>query len=261
MGQFDPELIARVRSASRCFVREHGFLLKTLAGTGHSPSAVHAIIEIGNSANLTARDLAERLNLEKSTVSRLLRSLECREEISGLPNVEDGRSQILFLTDKGWAVYKKASQFAENLVQNSLSLMHGVSAAQFADAFSAYADAMYVARTGKRPQSAQLDIVEGYQTGMIGDIAAMHARTHSEIIGAGPRFESVLTKALADFVPRLSSPNNNTWSVLENGRVVASITIDGEGLGNEIAHLRWFILEPHLRGIGLGKELLLRSLD
>ncbi|MDN3718886.1 GNAT family N-acetyltransferase [Roseibium salinum] len=43
--------------------------------------------------------------------------------------------------------------------------------------------------------------------------------------------------------------------------MIGSISIDGEDLGNNIAHLRWFILSERLRGKGLGKELLVRALD
>ncbi|WP_342212198.1 hypothetical protein [Roseitalea porphyridii] len=43
----DAATIAHIRDASRRLVRELGFMQATLAGTDLSPSAVHAIIEIG----------------------------------------------------------------------------------------------------------------------------------------------------------------------------------------------------------------------
>lgn len=96
---------------------------------------------------------------------------------------------------------------------------------------------------------------------MIGDVAAMHARTHGPIVGMGPVFESVVAQAMAEFMPRIGNPVNNSWSIVENGEVIGSISIDGEDLGNNIAHLRWFILSERLRGKGLGKQLLLRALN
>ncbi|WP_417668055.1 bifunctional helix-turn-helix transcriptional regulator/GNAT family N-acetyltransferase [Roseibium sp.] len=266
---YTPHLIETIRNASRTFVREHGFLDSTLAGTEFSPSAVHAIIEIGHHDRLTAKDLCERLNLEKSTVSRLVKALEKKGQIETLPNDQDGRSVLLALTDQGQHTLAKATAFGEAMVTGALPHMSGVAPQELARALSSYAEALTAARTGEDPdmadagrsdppseQAGGTEIVEGYQTGMIGDIAAMHARTHGHIVGMGPAFESVVSAAMAEFVTRLDQPVNNTWSVLRNGAVVATISIDGEDLGHNHAHLRWFILSDDLRGYGLGRRLL-----
>ena len=64
--------IEPVRDASRRLVRELGFMRSTLAGTDLPPSAVHALIEIGAGGATTATELCRRLNLEKSSVSRMI---------------------------------------------------------------------------------------------------------------------------------------------------------------------------------------------
>jgi hypothetical protein len=55
--------ILSVRNASRRMVRELGFMQPTLAETDLPPSAVHAIIEIGNQGAMTANHLAQVLLL------------------------------------------------------------------------------------------------------------------------------------------------------------------------------------------------------
>jgi len=62
-------------------------------------------------------------------------------------------------------------------------------------------------------------------------------------------------------MPRIDNPVNNSWSVVEKDEIIGSISIDGEDLDGNVAHLRWFILSEKLRGLGLGKELLLRAID
>lgn len=64
-----------IRDASRHLVRELGFMGSTLAGTDLPPSAVHALIEIGDRQVDTAAQLCTVLNLEKSSVSRMLNKL------------------------------------------------------------------------------------------------------------------------------------------------------------------------------------------
>ncbi len=256
-----PSLVKDIRAASRRMVREFGFLDKTIAGTDLTGSGVHAVLEIGLNPGITAKELAAKLKLEKSTISRLLKSLESRGEVLQTRLETDGRAFGLSLTDAGMATFAKIDRFGENQALGALSRLGGSSAEAVAEAMTAYADAL-AGRPSETARTVQeYEIVEGYQTGMIGDVAAMHARTHGPIVGMGPTFESVVSRSMAEFMPRIGNPVNNSWSVVENGVVIGSISIDGEDLGGDIAHLRWFILSERLRGKGLGKVLLSKALD
>ncbi|WP_209008220.1 bifunctional helix-turn-helix transcriptional regulator/GNAT family N-acetyltransferase [Roseibium polysiphoniae] len=257
-----PEPIDEIREASRALVREFGFLDKTLAGTDLSPSAVHAVIELGLAGELTAKELSSRLTLEKSTISRLLRSLEDRGEVAASRREEDGRSYGLRLTDQGRATFEAVTLFGKEMVVEALPHLEAASPKDLASALHDYASALQTVRTGVKPSSRLpgFEILEGYQTGMIGDVSALHARTHGPIVGNGPAFESVVSKAMAEFMTRIDHPLNNSWNVVEDRQIIASITIDGQDLGDNIAHLRWFILSERLRGKGLGKRLLAKAL-
>lgn len=261
MSQHSPTLVNDIRAASRQLVREFGFLDKTIAGTDLSGSGVHAMMEIGLNPGITAKEISARLKLEKSTISRLLKSLEARGDITQTRSDSDGRSFGLTLTEAGKATFSKIDSYGEALARRALDKINGEKAQEICDAMSAYAEALAAPQEAAADYQPQFTIAEGYQTGMIGDIASMHARTHGHIIGMGPTFESVVSKAMAEFMPRVGNPMNNSWSVLENGAVIGSITIDGEDLGNNIAHLRWFILSERLRGKGVGRALLQKALD
>ncbi|EAV46365.1 hypothetical protein SIAM614_11063 [Stappia aggregata IAM 12614] len=261
MSQHSSTLVNDIRAASRQLVREFGFLDKTIAGTDLSGSGVHAMMEIGLNPGITAKEISARLKLEKSTISRLLKSLEARGDIRQTRSDSDGRSFGLTLTEAGKATFSKIDSYGEALARRALDKINGEKAQEICDAMSAYAEALAAPQEAATDYQPQFTIAEGYQTGMIGDIASMHARTHGHIIGMGPTFESVVSKAMAEFMPRVGNPMNNSWSVLENGAVIGSITIDGEDLGNNIAHLRWFILSERLRGKGVGRALLQKALD
>ncbi|MET1415084.1 helix-turn-helix domain-containing GNAT family N-acetyltransferase [Roseibium sp. HPY-6] len=261
MTDVSPSLVQDVRAASRQLVREFGFLDKTIAGTDLSGSGVHAILEIGLNPGVTAKELAGRLKLEKSTISRLLKSLEVRGEIIQTRSEHDGRVFGLSLTHAGWKTYDKIDTYGDDQARGALSRIRNGSARSVADALTTYADALSETSEDVTANQGQYEIVEGYQTGMIGDIAALHARTHGAIIGMGPTFESVVSRAMAEFMPRIDNSMNNSWSIVEKGEVIGSITIDGEDLDGSVAHLRWFILSEKLRGLGLGRTLLSRAIS
>ncbi|CTQ54201.1 Acetyltransferase (GNAT) family protein [Roseibium album] len=261
MQTASPDVVHDIRAASRQLVREFGFLDKTIAGTDLSGSGVHAILEIGLNPGITAKEIATKLKLEKSTVSRLLKSLEARSEISQSRSKTDGRAFGLNLTETGKKTFNAIDSFGNNQVKDALTRLTAKPAETVAGAMTAYAEAL----AGKEPDPKQIqqnhEVVEGYQTGMIGDVAALHARTHGPVIGMGPTFESVVSQAMAEFLPRITNPVNNSWNVVEDGEIIGSISIDGEDLGEGIAHLRWFILSERLRGKGLGKVLLAKALE
>jgi GNAT superfamily N-acetyltransferase len=88
----------------------------------------------------------------------------------------------------------------------------------------------------------------------------MHATYYSASVGFGAKFEATVAGGIADFVPRLDKPVNQVWHVSLDGRIAGSIAIDGEDLGEHRAHLRWFILEDNLRGLGAGKRLMAEAM-
>lgn len=108
--------------------------------------------------------------------------------------------------------------------------------------------------------SGTTGIAQGYRPGVIGRITEMHAEYYSEYAGFGQYFESRVAAGLAEFTGRLSHPGNKLFSCLDNGRIVGSIAVDGEDLGDGIAHLRWFIIDNGYRGRGLGGALLSEAL-
>ena len=61
-----------------------------------------------------------------------------------------------------------------------------------------------------------------------------------------PRPESGLLARLPGVPARFGS----------SGQIAGPIAIDGEHLRQNLAHLRWFIVDDSLRGAGVGRQLL-----
>lgn len=97
--------------------------------------------------------------------------------------------------------------------------------------------------------------IEGYLPGLIGDIAALHGRLYSDTHDFGAFFEGRVARELAAFVDRYDPAQDYLRTVVRDQRVLGSIVVDGSGMSEGVAHLRWFILDPELRGIGYGQSL------
>jgi len=136
----------RIRDASRRLVRELGFLRPTLAGTDLSPSAVHALVEVGARPATTAAELAEILVLDKSSVSRMLRKLVASGELVEGVSTRDGRAKPLALTRQGRATLARIDDFARRQVEAALERMATDLRPRLAESLAGYADALAAAR-------------------------------------------------------------------------------------------------------------------
>lgn len=74
---------------------------QTPCGQPVAVAEAHALLELARAAPLTQNDLARRLRLEKSTVSRLVAQLIRRGWITRQRNTHDGRAVDLALTPDG----------------------------------------------------------------------------------------------------------------------------------------------------------------
>lgn len=250
-------LVDHIRSASRKMVRELGFMQSTLAATDYPPSAVHAILEIGAQRRLTAVQLGEVLGLEKSSVSRMVRKLVDAGELQESASGGDGRVKCLALTAHGKRTLRAIHAYGRKQVAGALAQLTEAQQHAVAEGLAAYAQALQARRTGiPLAVGSTLQIVQGYQPGAIGCITEMHARFYHRSVGFGAYFEGLVASGLAEFSARLESPRNGLWLALHAGHIAGSVAVDGEDLGANVAHLRWFIVDDGLRGLGAGRQLL-----
>lgn len=90
----------KVRQSSRRVIQELGFLDNLFSEIG-SYSQCHALYELKRSKYLSGSELSKLLNLEKSSVSRLIKSLESKGYCKNEQDPKDSRTRLVTLTKKG----------------------------------------------------------------------------------------------------------------------------------------------------------------
>lgn len=252
-----PALVDEIRTASRLMVRELGFMSTTLAATAYSPSAVHTLVEISLRGAMTAAQLVQILGLEKSSVSRMLSRLLAAGELREKTSSRDGRIKQLALTAQGAATVRKINAYGAMRVVDALEHLSDAQRQCVAQGLTTWAWALEKCRDVEATGSKKtIDIATGYRPGMIGRIAQMHGEYYAKHYQFGAFFESKVASGLAEFSARLDKPCNRVWLAVQGEQIVGSVAIDGEDLGNNQAHLRWFILDDSCRGSGIGRRLL-----
>jgi GNAT superfamily N-acetyltransferase len=90
--------------------------------------------------------------------------------------------------------------------------------------------------------------------GDIGYLIYLHGILYAKEYGYDRTFEAYVAGGLAEFVQSFSSDRDRIWLAEANGQIIGSIAIVGHSKVD--AQLRWFLVHPDYRGLGIGKELL-----
>lgn len=107
------------------------------------------------------------------------------------------------------------------------------------------------------PTSPDILIRTDVRPGDIGAIVQMHGVIYAREYGFNPRFEAYVAGPLAEFVLK-NSPRERLWIAERQGDVVGSVAI--VEAGDQVAQLRWYLVDSVVRGAGLGARLLNQAL-
>jgi peptidyl-dipeptidase Dcp len=110
----------------------------------------------------------------------------------------------------------------------------------------------------KQISLADISIRNQLKNGDIGYIIYMHGKLYGREYGYGVQFEPYVAKGLCEFYESYNPARSRIWICESDNRIIGSLVLVDRG---EAAQLRYFLIEPEYRGIGLGKKLLTSYID
>ena len=101
---------------------------------------------------------------------------------------------------------------------------------------------------------------DGYRPGVLASIVGLHMDYYASHWNFGCRFETKVAGELAAFL-NAYDPGRDLFvnAFAGDGGLLGSLTIDGRGVADGGAQLRWFIVGKRARGKGLGRRLMQRA--
>ena len=96
------------------------------------------------------------------------------------------------------------------------------------------------------------------QPGDLGTIVYLHGTLYAQEYGFDPTFEAYVAEPLGRFV-KTATARERLWIAEAAGRIVGCVAI--VTATPETAQLRWFLVDPRVRGQGLGARLLREAVD
>jgi peptidyl-dipeptidase Dcp len=94
--------------------------------------------------------------------------------------------------------------------------------------------------------------------GDLGYVTYLHGALYSKEYNYSLKFESYVAKGLCEFYEIYDPERNRIWACEDNDRMIGFLLLMDRG---DAAQLRYFLIEPEYRGIGLGGKLLNLYMD
>lgn len=105
----------------------------------------------------------------------------------------------------------------------------------------------------RKPRLNDIRVRTKLRPGDLGYITFMHGRLYSKEYGYGLAFESYVAAGLADFEKKFDPARSRIWICEHREKIVGAIALMNRG---DSAQLRYFLIDPAYRGIGLGQKLM-----
>jgi GNAT superfamily N-acetyltransferase len=102
--------------------------------------------------------------------------------------------------------------------------------------------------------------IRQYRPGDLGYIEFMHCKSYTKEYGLdGESFEQYVMASIAEFLNKMDRQGSMVWIAEHLDQIIGAIAIIKSDF--ECGQVRWFLVDPHYRGLGLGKELLSTAIN
>ena len=204
--------------------------------------------ELAHRPQVSAAELAEDLGLDRGYLSRILENFENQAWIVATPSPQDRRKQFLALTAKGRKSFVPLEHRSANEVAAMLSK---ISPAHQKSLLTAMEEIENVLAPGTAAAPAY--VLRQHRPGDMGWVVQRHGELYWQEYHYDERFEALVAECVAHFIQNLDARRERCWIAQTAGQKVGSVFLVKKSAS--VAKLRLLLVEPSVRGLGIGKRL------
>jgi DNA-binding MarR family transcriptional regulator/GNAT superfamily N-acetyltransferase len=249
------KLIQDMRAFNRWYTDIIGLLNRHLLDSNYNLSEARLIYELHKAGTIQASQLMATMHIDKSYLSRMLKRLEKERLVSRKQSREDGRAVMLSLTDKGQREFVALNGASDEQISSLVDHLNTEQQQALVEHMGAIKQLMEepAGQEAVTTQARGVTIRTTLEPGDLGYIAYLHGRIYDKENQYGLGFESYVLEGLGQFGAQYDPEKDRVW-VCEHGREKIGFLV-GVNRG-EALQLRYFILLPEYRGMGLGRQLM-----
>ena len=240
--------VGSVRRFNRFWTRQIGVLREEYLESPFSLTEVRVLYELANRGESTASELGEELGLDAGYLSRILRGFEKHDLIHKRPSETDGRRRLLRLTERGREAFAPLDARSRNDIG---AMLGGMSIAEQERLVGAMQTIEGLLSASPEPVVPYL--LRSHLPGDMGWVVHRHGVLYASEYGWDERFEALVAEIVAKFIRQYDPKLERCWIADRDGEIVGCVFLVRES--EEIAKLRLLLVEPKVRGLGIGGRL------
>ena len=242
--------VAAVRRFNRFYTRQIGIIGERLLQSPFSLAEMRVLYEIANRENVSAVDLAEELRLDAGYLSRILRRFQTGGLVRRETSAEDGRRNLLSLTEKGQRTFATLNARQEEDVAALLTRVPAAGQRRLIESMHAIEEVLGAPAEGSKTPY----VLRQHQPGDMGWITHRHGVLYSQEYGYDEHFEALVAKIVGEFIENYDPARERCWIAERNGEIAGSVFLVKKSA--TVAQLRLLYVEPSARGLGIGARLI-----
>jgi DNA-binding MarR family transcriptional regulator/GNAT superfamily N-acetyltransferase len=241
------QAVARVREFNREWTQVLGLLDRGLLETDYTLAESRVIFELAQLDSWERLALRERLEMDDSFMTRVLRRLEDMGLIESSPSKKDGRALDLRLTGSGREAFAVLNERSSQQVE---ALLEPLSEDQLATLLESMTIISRLVRTGHQPGEVTL---RGLGPGDLGWVVQRHGALYWDEYRWDESFEALVARIVADYAAEKDPDRESAWIAEVDGARAGCIFCCKRD--DDTAQLRILLVEPWARGQGVGRRL------
>lgn len=247
-GRALEQRIAAVRRFNRFYTRRIGVLEEGLSSSPFTLTEARVMYELAAGDGSTAAGLAERLEIDAGYLSRILRRFRERGLLARTPSPTDARRSILRLTAAGREAFGALDAGTRGKVGAMLAGLPDAEQSRLVSAMRAIEAVL--------DPSAERDrsyVLRSPVPGDMGWVVWSHGVLYAREYGWDERFEALVAEIVASFARGSDPARERCWIAEKGGENVGSVFLVRDS--DEVAKLRLLLVDPRVRGLGIGRRL------
>jgi len=250
----DSQQIGAVREFNRFYTRQLGLLNRDFLTSEWTLTEVRVLYEIATRGGVTARQMANDLQLDEAYLSRILAKFRRRRLIKRSTSALDARQQLIELTPTGRAAFSPLDRSATQQIEQMLDPLIATDRASLVDAMARLKELLQPERDTQAPYR-----VRPLRIGDIGWITHRQGILYAEEYGWDASYEALVAEILGAFVKTFDSKWETAWVAERRGNIVGAVFL--VRASDRIGKLRLLYVEPSARGLGIGRKLVSLCID
>jgi DNA-binding MarR family transcriptional regulator/N-acetylglutamate synthase-like GNAT family acetyltransferase len=240
--------VGAVRRFNRFWTRQIGVLREGYLESSFSLTEVRVLYELAHREETTASELGEELGLDAGYLSRVLRDFEKHGLIHRRPSEADGRRRLLRLTERGREAFAPLDARSRNDIGAMLGSLSVAEQERLVGAMRTIEELL-----GARPGPAVPYLLRPHWPGDMGWVVHRHGVLYATEYGWDERFEALVAEIVAKFIQQYDPRRERCWIAERDDEIVGCVFLVRES--EAIAKLRLLLVEPKVRGLGIGSRL------